>query len=145
MKREKTTSYNAIAEILSDLTVATIQHNDIHQYARICFTDDFKKDNYKLFRDFAIYYKHNSKYEINIADTYISADDCKRFKANHIKTEKTNNLKFTVNADELRNTVYELIALKLLQTEKAIAVSDIRKITVTTATKKQSKKKAVNK
>lgn len=144
MKREKTVSFEEITNILSDLTVATIQHNEVQQYARICFTDDFVRDNYKLFRDFAIYYNHVSTYEINIADTFISADDCKRFKANHNKLEnKTSNLKFTVTADELRNTVYELIALKLLQTEKALQLNFT--IKTTTATKKQSKRKAVNK
>ena len=138
MKRAKT-DYNTISTALEIFNqYFTVQNNEINQYARICFTDDYKKDNYKIFKDFAIYYDRVDSYKISIADSTLT--DCKVFKESHEQTEKTKALEFTVKSENLVNTIYEIVAQRLLQTEKALELS----FKVKTTEKKQTRKKAKN-
>lgn len=108
----------------------TVQENDINQYARICFTDDYKKDNYKIMKDFAIYYDRKDSYKISIADSTLI--DCKVFKEKHEKSEKTKALEFSVKADDIVNVIYEILAQRLIQTDK------VKEITFTVKAKAKS-------
>ena len=123
----KTTFENVVA-ILSVLfsEYFTIQNNEINQYARICFTDNFKKDNYKVFKDFAIYYDKVDSYRISIADNTLL--DCKCFKSTHEKSEKTKALEFTVKSDALIDTIYEIVAQRLIQSDKVLEIVEHKTI-----------------
>ena len=133
------TTYETISNALSVFSqYFTMQDNDVNQYCRICFTDNFKKDNYKVFKDFAIYYNRVDSYKISIADSTLI--DCKVFKDTHNKTDKTKALEFSVNADNLVNTIYEIVAQRLLQTDKALEYNYIER----TQVKKRTTKKERN-
>lgn len=130
------TTFESLNNIATDFAqYFTLQDNDINQYARVCFTDDYTRDNYKIFKDFAIYYDRYDSYLISInsktlLDTAIITDK---------QATKKNELKFSVNVDELRNVLYEILAQRLLQTEKAI---DLQFSIKTTVSKKRQKKEA---
>ena len=134
-KTTKTTydSINTALEIFSNYF--TVQDNEINQYARICFTDNFKKDNYKLFKDFAIYYDRKDSYKISIADSTLT--DCKVFKESHEKTDKTKALEFAVKSDNLVNVIYEILAQRLSQSDKVVYYTDSH-----TATEKKSNRRS---
>lgn len=135
MRKEKT-NYETISKALEQFAkYFTTQDNEVNQYCRICFTDDFKKDNYKVMKDFAIYYNRVDTYKISIADNTLT--DCKAFKEKHEKTEKTKALEFTVKADDIVNTVYEILAQRLMQTEKKVEITFKQ---TATATKKRQRK-----
>lgn len=133
------TTFENVVELLSVLfsEYFTIQDNEINQYARICFTDNFKKDNYKIFKDFAIYYDKVNAYRISIADSTLL--DCKCFKSTHEKSEKTKALEFTVKSEELVNTIYEIVAQRLMQSDKVVHVVEHKTIA---KERKQRTKKA---
>ena len=137
MKKAKT-NYETISKALEQFTkYFTTQDNEINQYCRICFTDDFKKDNYKVMKDFAIYYNRVDSYKISIADSTLT--DCKAFKEKHEKTDKTKALEFTVKAEEIVDVIYEILAQRLMQTEKKVEITF--KQTVTATKKRQRKAK----
>ena len=144
MSEKKTvvkTTFENVVTLLSVLfsEYFTIQNNEINQYARICFTDNFKKDNYKIFKDFAIYYDKVDSFRISIADSTLI--DCKVFKATHEKSEKTKELAFTVKSEELISTVYEIVAQRLIQSDKVVYYSKSKEIKTTTkATEKKARK-----
>ena len=136
MSKEKT-SFESITRACETMSqYFTVQDNEINQYARVCYTDNFKKDNYKIFKDFAIYYDRVNSYKISIADSTLV--DCKVFKETHNKTEKTRALEFSVSTDNLINTLFEITAQRLLQSDKALELTFNIKSTATK--KKQSKK-----
>lgn len=112
----------------------TVQDNDINQYARICFTDDYKKDAYRVMKDFAIYYDRKDSYKISIADSTLT--DCSLFKEGYNRTDKTRALEFTVKSEDLVSTIYEILAQRLLQSEKVVNV------TFKTTVRKARQKKA---
>lgn len=131
MSEKKTTVKTTFENVVALLSVLfseyfTIQDNEVNQYARICFTDNFKKDNYKIFKDFAIYYDKVDAYRISIADNTLI--DCKCFKATHEKSEKTRALEFTVKSDNLVNTIYEIVAQRLIQSDKVLEVIEHKTI-----------------
>lgn len=137
-KKAKTTFDMIEAEAVKLASFITIQNNASHSYARICFTDTYKKDNYKLLKDFAIYYDKSNLFTISIADNLL---DCKMFKATHERiADKIKELKFSIEADKLHNTLFELVAQRIAQTDKAINVSSIKAIK--TKAEKQSKSRA---
>lgn len=138
MKEKKTVVKTTFENVVAMLSVLfsdyfTIQNNEVNQYARICFTDNFKKDNYKVFKDFAIYYDKIDSYRISIADNTLI--DCKVFKATHEKSEKTKELAFTVKSDALVNTIYEIVAQRLIQSDKVVTVVEHK----TKATQRKNK------
>lgn len=119
----------------------TVQENDINQYARICFTDDYKKDNYKIMKDFAIYYDRKDSYKISIADSTLT--DCKVFKENHERSEKTKALEFSVKADDIISVIYEILAQRLMQTDKVKEITfTVKAKAKSTSAKAKSKAKA---
>lgn len=140
-KKAKRTTYEMIeAEALKLASFITVQNNTAHKdvYARICFTDTYKKDNYKLLKDFAIYYDKNDLFTISIADNLL---DCKVFKESHVKEEnKTKELKFSIKAEELHNTLFELVAQRIAQSDKVVYFSKMQAIK--TKAEKQSKSRA---
>jgi len=142
MSEKKTvvkTTFENIVALLSVLfsEYFTIQNNEVNQYARICFTDNFKKDNYKTFKDFAIYYDKIDSYRISIADNTLL--DCKCFKSTHEKSEKTKALEFTVKSDALISTVYEIVAQRLMQSDKVLEIVEHKTVA---KERKQRMKKA---
>lgn len=144
MNEKKTTNKTTFETINTALSTFnqyfTVQDNEVNQYARICFTDNFKKDNYKIFKDFAIYYDRKDSYKISIADSTLI--DCKVFKESHEKTEKTKALEFSVKSDELVNTIYEIVAQRLLQSDKVVNVVFKTKTEKTNKRSKKSEKTA---
>lgn len=123
-KTQKTnkTTFEAIQTALAQMTqYFTVQDNEVNQYARICYTDNFKKDNYKIMKDFAIYYDRKDSYKISIADSTVI--DCKSFKEKHERTDKTKALEFTIKADNLFNTVCEITAQRLTLCNKYIEIT----------------------
>lgn len=120
-KNTNKTTFEAINNALATMSsFFTVEDNEVNQYARICFTDNFKKDNYKIMKDFAIYYDRKDSYKISIADSTLT--DCKCFKENHERSEKTKALEFSIKADNLFNTVCEITAQRLTLANKYIEV-----------------------
>lgn len=141
MPKTTKTTFEAINEVLKDFSnIFTLQNNEINQYARVCFTDTFRKDYYDLTRDLAIYYDRKDSYKISISDKYLTATQCKEFKSSHDKSDKTKALEFSVKADLLKDIVLNLIAIKLLQTNKVVEYTNV-KVKTTTANKRSNKKK----
>ena len=128
-KKKARTTYEMIeaeAQKLSSFITVQRSSTSTKVYARICFTDNYKKDNYRLLKDFAIYYNKDNKFEISIADNLL---DCKVFKETHVKEEnKTKELKFTIEADKLHDTLFELVAQRIAQTDKVVYYSKITAI-----------------
>lgn len=141
-KTTNKTTFETISKALERFSkYFTVQENDINQYARICFTDDYKKDNYKIMKDFAIYYDRRDSYKISIADSTLI--DCKVFKENHEKSEKTKALEFSVKSEDIVNVVYEILAQKLMQTDKVKEITfTIKAKAKSTSANKKSKAKA---
>lgn len=121
---KKTTNKTTFETINNTLAIFnqyfTVQNNEVNEYARICFTDDYTKDNYKLFKDFAVYYNKKDAYRISIADNTLI--DCKAFKESHEKSEKTRALEFTVKSEDLVSTIYEILAQRLMQSNKKVDI-----------------------
>ena len=135
-KTNNKTTYTDVQNALADMSAyVTTQNNEVNQYCRVCFTDDFKKDSYKIMKDFAVYYDRKDSFKISIADSTLT--DCKVFKENHERTEKTKELAFSVKSEKLRDTLLEIIAQRVLQSSKAIAVTEKKKAS---ASKRRAKK-----
>lgn len=130
------TTFTSMSEMIGNRFAAyfTLQDNDVNTYARVCFTDAFKKDLYRVFKDFAIYYDRKDSYRISIADSTLL--DPTVFKPTHQKSEKTKELAFSVPSDQLVSTIYEILAQRLMQTEKRTEVT----FRVASATKKRVRK-----
>jgi len=140
-KKANKTTFETINAVVKDFSnIFTLQNNEVNQYARVCFTDTFKKDYYNLMRDFAIYYDRKDSYKISISDKYLTATQCKDFKSTHEKSDKTKALEFSVKADSIKDVILELVAIKLLQTNKIVEYTKV-KIKTTTANKRSNKKK----
>ena len=141
MNKSKTT-FETINNALATLSkYCTLQNNDVNEYARVCIKDEFKKDSYKIMKDFAIYYNRVDSYKISIADSTLT--DCKVFKDTHNKTEKTKALEFSVKSDKLFDTVCEILKQRFAQTEKTFTLAEKQSTTVKKIQK--TTKKVVNK
>lgn len=135
-KTNNKTTYADVQSALADMSAyVTTQDNEVNQYCRVCFTDDFKKDSYKIMKDFAVYYDRKDSFKISIADSTLT--DCTAFKENYERTEKTRALEFSIKSADLRNTLCEIIAQRVLQSSKAIEVTEKKKAT---ASKRRAKK-----
>lgn len=141
-KTTNKTTFETISKALEQFSkYFTVQDNDINQYARICFTDDYKKDNYKIMKDFAIYYDRKDSYKISIADSTLT--DCEVFKENHKKSEKTKALEFSVTADNIVSVIYEILAQRLMPTDKVKEITfAVKAKAKSTSANKKSKAKA---
>ena len=142
MSKAQKTSFETINNALAETFAQyfTVQNNEVNQYARICYTDNFKKDNYKVFKDFAIYYDRVNSYKISIADSTLI--DCSAFKENYVKTDKTRALEFAVKSEDLVNAVYEITAQRLMQTDKVVTFDSITEKKTTKARQRKNKETA---
>lgn len=133
MKNTNKTTFETINTALATFNqYFTVQDNDINQYARICTTDDFKKDSYKIMKDFAIYYNMNNTCKISVADNtlidvrefaqYATARTTEKI-ANYEKSEKTRAVEFTFEISNLINVVAEVLAQRLIQSNKCSEVT----------------------
>jgi len=101
-----------ITEILGKETLFTLQDNKSQSYMRVCFVDTFYKDNYKIFKDFALYPNKNCV-KISVADSTLK-NPC-FFKETHKQIAgKTSPLEFSVSYEDLKETVYNICAQKFL-------------------------------
>lgn len=130
------TTFETINSILSTeffKQYFTLQDNDINQYCRVCFVDKYAKDNYKVFKDFALYYNRVDSVKISInVDTLQDSTQ--------ITDKKTTKkaLEFSVNINDLQNIITEIIAQKLLLID-AVTVITEHKTTVKRVSKKKEK------
>jgi len=134
---QRKTAFADVLSAIKDVSAfVTAQDNAEHAYARICFTDAFKRDFYRVCKDFAVYYDRRDSFKISVADSTLT--DCQIFKADYKRTEKTRALEFSVKADALRDTLNEIIAQRLLQTSARVDVTEHKQ----SKARKQSKAKA---
>lgn len=133
---KKTSFVDVVSALEHVAKFVTVQNNSEHAYARICFTDDFKRDFYRVCKDFAVYYDRRDSFKISVADSTLT--DCTVFKADYQRTEKTRALEFSVKADALKDTLTEIIAQRLLQTTAVLNVTFAQK-SATKQRKAQSK------
>ena len=133
--QKQKTAFKDVVNALQHVTAfVTAQNNIEHAYARICFTDAFKRDFYKVCKDFAVYYDRVDSFKISVADSTLT--DCTAFKADYQRTEKTRALEFSVKADALTDTITEIVAQRLLQTSAVVNVT----FTQHSATKQTAKR-----
>lgn len=135
-QKQKTSFVDVVSALEHVAKFVTVQNNSEHAYARICFTDDFKRDFYRVCKDFAVYYDRRNSFKISVADSTLT--DCTVFKADYQRTEKTRALEFSVKADALKDTLTEIIAQRLMQTTAVVHVTIAQK-SATKQRKAQSK------
>lgn len=153
MSETKTTTTKTTLTTFEDVKTATansrkdlkliISDNEVHQYARLQHADkSIKSDYYDIFRDFCLYYNRKNTVKLSISDKYLTAEQCKKYKATHNKvTDKVKALEFSVELAKLDIVITELVTLryvtmKALEAKKSKATATKTATKTTTATKK---------